>query len=113
MTFTTQAVGRVRALLEAQRKALLGGHIGRLDAIARDMEAALQRMARSDLKPEDIAPLKAQAAQNARLIAAARDGVAAGRAILARSHGKPLATYDRQGAKVAPPTREGRMLSRR
>ena len=95
------------ALLEEERRLILDGSWGALQALAPRKAAGLAAL--QDADPGDLAPVAKGLARNQALRAAAIEGVREAlrrRAALAASR-KALVTYDAQGARaevpVAPP----------
>lgn len=110
MTRPGRTMVSIWTLLDEQRQALLSGDLAVLDRLPDRLERAMRDLADERPSPEALTQLAHAAAHNARLILAARDGLARARRDIAPA--TPLTTYDGQGRRQLPdPT--GQLLARR
>ncbi len=104
------ADGRLAELLALQADALRSGRLEELAAMAGQLEEALGDLG-PGIEAATLARLRSRAAENARLLAAARAGVAHVEAL--RRAPASLSTYDSRGRVAAVPAVGGRTLARR
>ena len=112
MTRADRDIHAVRTLLDQQRSALLQGDFDALETMPERLARALRRLAANGAPRDQIESLQARAAHNARLIGAARRGVAQAMAHLKQTSRTGLTTYAADGRQVAA-TSAGSLLSRR
>jgi hypothetical protein len=112
MTRASPPVAEVLSLLDRQRDALLRGEFAALDGLDTRLDHALRRLGADRVPAQDLERVGTAAAHVARLLTAARSGVAQVRADRHRAVTSPLMTYDAQGRQHAGPP-VGHMLSRR
>lgn len=112
MTRPSSHVTEVLALLDRQRDALLCGEFAALHGLETRLEHAMQRLVEASVPPQDLARLGKTAAHVARLLAAARDGIAQVRTDRCHAGATALMTYDARGRQHASPA-TGTTLSRR
>jgi hypothetical protein len=107
----TRAAEALAALLRDQRGALLAGDLDTLAAMPERLERTMRQVATGRPPPETLVLIGALAADNARLLDAARGGLAA---LASRRHAAApqLSTYDARGQRAAAPT-QGQVLARR
>lgn len=112
MTRADRALATVEALLDRQRQALLMGDLETLTQLPDRLSGAMRQLADQPPHAADLARLRGLADHNARLLAAARGGIAQVRARPGAAGAQALTTYDAAGRQNgASPT--GRLLSRR
>lgn len=104
------AADRLASLLTEQGDALRAGRLEELGAMAERLEAALGDLG-PGLDAATLARIRARAGENARLIAAAREGLAHVETL--RRAPASLSTYDPSGRLASFPTMAGRTLARR
>jgi hypothetical protein len=99
-------------LLDRQRRALLAGDMASLDGMETQLERSMRRLLDARVPQRELARIREGAAQNARMLEAARAGVRAARGRVAARAGAPLTTYDATGQRQ-PDGLSGTVLSRR
>lgn len=102
----------IAAILSDQRKALGSGDVRALADLAPRLEKALARVLPTADRTR-LASLRRLAAENAALLRAASDGVAAVRDLRKASSAPQLSTYTASGHLSRPVPGAGRTLSRR
>lgn len=112
MTRAASPVQTLTALFDAQRMALLSGDLAALDGMDRRLSEALERLGRTPPSPVELAEIATLAARNARLLDAARAGVARARNRPRKATSATLTTYDAQGHRMGTGA-TGQTLSRR
>lgn len=110
MTAIPAEIATLSALLDQQKTALLQGDLTLLAQLPDKFEKAMDRLSKTRPSAVDLTRLAKTAEHNARLVSAARDGLAR----VGRDRTKPatLTTYDAVG-RQQPPTAEGQLISRR
>jgi hypothetical protein len=102
----------ITAVMEAQRAALLAGDFTGLDATEARLARAVEKLSGAGLSRDDLACIAALAARNARLLDAARSGIARARGRTRAGPAAALMTYDARGhQRGGAPV--GQTLSRR
>jgi hypothetical protein len=91
------AADTVSELLQQQHDALLTGDLKILGRMAPVLERAFERLRRDGGGMEDVARIRSVAARNARLLLAARSGIAAARGHLQSARSSELTTYGADG----------------
>ena len=102
----------ITAVMEAQRKALLAGDFAGLDMTEARLAGAVGQLPGAGVSRDDLAHIAELAARNARLLDAARSGIARARGRAKAGPPAALMTYDAHGHQCggAP---VGQTLSRR
>jgi hypothetical protein len=96
------ATENLTTAIDALRSALCAGNLSALASLAEQMGAELSELEATGPGTEDLAVLRAKAAEVESLLAAAGRGLIAGRRRLAevRELQRGLGTYDREGRKL-------------
>jgi hypothetical protein len=95
------AATRLSECLEAERRAILSGDLGRLDEFAATKERLIPRLVSEDVDPEELEELRRRVRGNARLLEAAARGL---RSVLdqigsLKDGGPALTSYSDTGQK--------------
>ncbi|QXT39871.1 recombinase family protein [Gymnodinialimonas ceratoperidinii] len=91
------AVESLSELLQQQHDALLAGDLKTLGRMAPVLERAFERLRRDGGDVEDVKRIQSTAARNARLLLAAKSGIAAARGHLQSARSSELTTYNADG----------------
>ncbi|MEJ2000457.1 MAG: hypothetical protein P8X77_03560 [Maritimibacter sp.] len=98
-------VSLLEDLLETERSAIMAGEIGSFQRFAQDKERLLQRLARTDVEPDELKRVQRKAERNQELLVAAARGLKAATARLemiakrgSNQDQGSLRTYGRDGA---------------
>lgn len=112
MTAADRAVEAIKALLDAQRKALLAGDLDRLSQMPDQLARAMRAMAAQAPSRASLTQLAVAADQNARLLLAAQRGIADTRLRAHLRTPSRLTTYDAAGHQTST-ARADQILTRR
>jgi hypothetical protein len=110
MTRAHPAVTTISGLLDQQRQALLTGDFKALDQLPDRLERAMRHLLDSRPDGVTLSNVTRKAADNARLLVSAREGLS--RARRDATETRPLTTYDASGRQQTAPT-AGQIISRR